>query len=212
MNAPAPDGPPPKPRRASLSAREVRFCQLYAEKGKGHGYECYLDAGFPAKESRGATDVAVHSLLRKPKVGSYIREIREAAAESAKVTIDDLAAGFRRAERADLRRLMGPDGEMLPPSQWPDDVALAISSIEVEELTELQPDPANPRRKKKVAIGLKWKVKLENKTENRKILAQWRRMVGDDKAAAPGAGTQMVIIQGPPTVPHPAPDEPEAAE
>lgn len=176
--------PPP------LSVREIRFCQLWAEKGNATA--AYRDAGFPAATNN-AAHVRAYRLLRKRQVREYIRDIQRAAADAAMVTVEDLARGFRRAERADLRRLMGPDGEMLPPSEWPDDVALAISSIEVEELTEFQPDPENPRRKKKVAVGLKWKVKLENKTEARKVLAQWRRMVGADKADGGGPPDPLVI-------------------
>jgi phage terminase small subunit len=165
--------PPP------LSAREIRFCQLYAETG--NATRSYIDAGFPHANPNAAGFYAFR-LIRKDKIREYIRKIQSDAAEAAQVSIDELAGDFRRATKADLRRLMGPDGEMLPPDQWPDDVALCITRLEVEELTEMQADPDNPRRKKKVAVGTKWKVWLENKTECRKVLAQWKRMLSDEKA------------------------------
>jgi hypothetical protein len=72
--------------------------------------------------------------------------------------VEDLARGFRRVLEADITGILGPDGEVLPPAQWPRELRLCVMRIEVEELTEMQPDPGNPRRKKKVAIGTKWKV------------------------------------------------------
>lgn len=161
------DNPPP------LSLREIRFCQKYAETD--NATRSYLDAGFEPASEHAATEAA-SKLLRKPDIRSYLDKLRADAAEAAQVTVDEVARGFRRAANADVTRLLGPDGEMLPPSQWPEDVRLCIVRMEVEELTEWQ---GEGRGRKKVAIGTKWKVWLENKTECRKVLAQWKRMLAE---------------------------------
>jgi phage terminase small subunit len=177
--------------RPPLTARHVRFCQLWAEKG--NAYQSYLDAGFPPGASRNATDQRVALLLRNPHIVEYVRQIQHDAAHAAGVTLEWLARGFKGAVDADLTRLMGPDGEMLPPSEWPADVRRHIVAVDVEELTEMVPDPDNPRKRKKVAVGTRWKVKLENKTECRKVLATWRRMIGDDKETGKAAPAPLVI-------------------
>lgn len=170
--------PPP------LSSRQIRFCQLYAETE--NATRSYIDAGLKHASAGVASELA-RRLLRKVEVRRYIRQIQRDAADAAGATTEYLARGFRRAVDADVTRLFGPDGEMLPPSEWPEDIRLCITRIEVEELTERVPDPGDPRRKKKVAVGTKWKVWLENKTECRKVLAQWRRMLAPDKGPADGA-------------------------
>jgi phage terminase small subunit len=166
-----------------LSARDVRFCQLWVETG--NGTRSYIDAGFPHANENVAHSGAVR-LLRKDTIRRYIRKIQTEAAEAAGVTVEYLARGFKRAADVDPTRLMGPDGEMLPPSEWPDDVRQCITRFEVEELTERVPDPDRPGRKKKVAVGTRWKVWLENKTECRKVLAQWKRMLAPDKGPKDG--------------------------
>jgi phage terminase small subunit len=166
-----------------LTKREIRFAQGYTEHG--NATRAYREAGYEFA-SDNAAHVAASKLLRNSKVLTYIRKLERAACDAAKITIESLAQGFSRAERADVTKILGPDGEMLPPSQWPESIRLCITRIEVDELTEFQPDPSNPRRKKKVAIGTRWKVWLENKTECRKVLAQWKRMLKGDEGQASG--------------------------
>lgn len=171
--------PPP------LSLREIRFCQHYAETG--NATRSYIDAGYP-HASENSAKVRALRMLRKVTVRQYVRSLQADAADAAQVTTDYIARGFKRAADADVTRLMGPDGEMLPPSEWPEDVRLCITRIEVEELTESAPDPDNPGRKRKVAVGTKWKVWLENKTECRKVLAQWKRMLAPEKGGTEDEG------------------------
>lgn len=180
----------------AISAREVRFAQLLFEHGFKNYAQLYLKAGFPARATPAATDKAARRVVHKRLFRAYIRQIEADAAAAVAVTVEGLARGFKRAAEADVTRLMGPDGEMLPPSQWPEDVRLCITRLEVEELTELQPDPDNPRRKRKVAIGTKWKVWLENKTECRKVLAQWKRMVGADKEDGDEKKPDPLVVGG----------------
>ncbi|MBN9119662.1 MAG: terminase small subunit [Planctomycetes bacterium] len=183
--------PPP------LSAQETRFCQLYAEAGDAT--RAYIDAGL-RHTSEAAAARSARQLLRRLPIRRYIRQLQTDASAAAAVTVEGLARGFQRAADADLTRLLGPDGEMLPPSEWPEDVRLCITRIEVQQLTESRPDPDNPRRKKKVTVGTKWKVWLENKTECRKVLARWTRMLapgkgghdGSEKGAGGGIDLELV--------------------
>lgn len=178
-----------------LSLRQIRFCQLYADTG--NATRSYIDAGFPHANENVAHSGAVR-LLRKDTIRRYIRQIQTDAAEAVGVTVEYLARGFKRAADVDPTRLMGPDGEMLPPSEWPEDVRQCITRFEVEELSERVPDPDRPGKKKKVAVGTRWKVWLENKTECRKVLAQWKRMLAPDKGpkdeGGDGAGLDIELV------------------
>lgn len=176
-----------------LSAREIRFAQLCFEYGLRGRSKAFLEAGFPSKATPNDNESAACYLLRKPQLRQYMRQLEHDAMAAAAVSTEYLARGFKRAVDADVTRLLGPDGEMLPPSEWPEDVRLCVTRMEVEELSEMQPDPDNPRRKKKVAIGTKWKVWLENKTECRKVLAQWKRMIGQDKEDDRGKPDPLVV-------------------
>lgn len=191
----------------ALSAREVRFCRHWVETG--NATQSYASSGLP-HATLAVASVLAFRLLRKVKIREYIRDLQDAAAEAARVGIEELARGFKRATDVDLTQLLGPDGEVLPPDKWPESIRLSVIRIEVEELTEMQADPANPRRKRKVAIGTKWKVWVENKTECRKVLAQWKRMIGHDAdGSAVKDHAPLVIEHGPETVDPPT-HEPEA--
>jgi phage terminase small subunit len=169
-----------KTTKPPLSAREVRFCRHWVETG--NGTRSYIDAGFPHANENVAHSGAVR-LLRKDTIRLFIRKLQADAADAAKVTVDALAAGFKRAVDADLTRLLGPDGEVRPPAEWPTDIRLCITRMEVEEVRERRPDPKNKRKKVEKTVGRRWKVWLENKTECRKILAQWTGMLKDDEPA-----------------------------
>lgn len=157
-----------------LSINDIRFCQHYAEHG--NATEAYKKAGYSnSNASESAVGKAAWVLVRKRKIREYIRELRRQAADAASVTVNLLAQGFKRVGFADRRGVFGPDGCMLPPEFWPDELGSIIAGIEVEDLEEWDDE-----KKEKVKIGRKWKVRFERSMEARKILAQWRGMIGED--------------------------------
>jgi phage terminase small subunit len=179
--------PPP------LCAREVRFCQLYVEHG--NATRAYAEAGFPHKDGRSAA-VLAFKRLRKVKVREFVRGLQHAAADVAQATVEELAQGFRRVATADVTVIFAREGEVFPPSGWPKDFVSAVTSIEVEEVFETR---SVRGKRRKVRAGTRWKVKLENKTEARKVLAQWLGMVGKDKgergnSSAAGVGEPHVQV------------------
>ncbi len=162
-----------------LTAKEVAFCQHLNASDNGNATEAYVKAALP-HQTRNDAGVRAWHLLRKPKIRLYLRRLQEDATAQAMVTVGSLARGFAGAVDADLTQMLGPDGEMLPPNKWPEAIRLAIIRIEADELSERVPDPERPGKMKKVAVGTRWKVWLENKTECRKVLAQWKRMIGSE--------------------------------
>lgn len=165
-----------RPDAAALSAHDIKFCQYYAEHGNRSGTAAYKQAGYPnSTSSDSAVGRAAWFLVRKHKIRLYIREIRQQAADAASVTTDLLAQGFKRVGFADRRGVFGPDGRMLPPAQWPDELGSIIAGIEVEDI-----DGVDPNTGEKVVVGRRWKVKFERSMEARKVLAQWKGMIGAD--------------------------------
>lgn len=187
--------PSPRPKvPSSLSIRQVRFCTLYAERGRGYGYECYLEAGFPPGESRNATDQAVTALLRKPQIKATIRMLREAAADSALATVERIAQGLARIAFADRSDLFDDKGRLLPPRDWPADVAATVERVEVEELFETVSKPGEPKRRE--LSGYTRKVWTADRLGALKVLAQWRRMVGQERADTAKAKADPLVLDG----------------
>jgi phage terminase small subunit len=175
-----------------LTARQIRFCQLYVERG--NATQAYLDAGFPHSR-RTATELACR-LSRSVEIRAYIRDLQHAAADATRATVEELARRFWRAATADVTVIFGREGEVMHPSRWPKEFVSAVTSIEVDERFETRTVKG---KRTKVRVGTRWKVKVENKTEARKVLAQWREMIGQDKGAdgpdgAPGADGPRVRV------------------
>ncbi|WP_439627506.1 terminase small subunit [Gemmata sp.] len=203
------DPPRPTARDADrpLSAREVRFAQFLVEYGPKRGKaKAYLEAGYPPKGSPADTQTAACRVYRKRQVREYVEHLRDVAAQAARVTVEELAALVACFARADVRRLATPTGEFLPMNEWPAEVAIAVESIETQELYEPAPGERGKRRLK----GYTRKVKLVAKMTAAARLMEWKRMLGHDKAPATGPVAPLVVVAGPEAVPPP-PDEPEAA-
>lgn len=175
-----------------LTAQQIRFCQLWVEHGKA--VRAYRDAGFEAADDEVAKKGA-RRLLNRPEVQAYVNELQQVAADAARVTIELVAQSLFRDGWADRRKLFGPDGEVLPPHEWPDDVAATVSSVEVLERTEWQPEPGTKTRKK-VATGLRWRVKTTDPLSARKVLARWLRMTTGQPPPAPAAPPAPLVIGG----------------
>lgn len=72
-------------------------------------------------------------LLANGKVQTRLRELRDEAADRAVVEEADILKSALRAMNADPRLMFDAHEKLLPPSQWPDAIALAVDSFEIRE-------------------------------------------------------------------------------
>lgn len=170
------ESPEPKRRRHKtdpppLSAREIRFCQIWVETG--NGTRSYIDAGFPHGSENSAKVMALR-LLRKVTIREYIRTLQQHASEAAKVTVEELAAAMAGIVRADRRRLYDRRGRILLPHEWPDDVAATVEQVDSDELFEPVPGAKGKKRLK----GYTRKVKTASRVAAAAKLMEWKRMTG----------------------------------
>lgn len=115
-------------------------------------------------------DIAASKLLAKEEVRAAVREYDAFTSAQA---IERRYRTIRQIEfiaTFDQRRLYGDDGELLAVTEWPDDVAAVVSSVEVEELFE-------GTGKERVHIGQLKKVKTWSKVEALRLLAQIQKLV-----------------------------------
>jgi phage terminase small subunit len=128
------------------------------------GKKASLAAGYKSDVSR--------QLLRETEVALAIednlRKRESSITRDAEAVLDELArVGF-----SDLRKAFSPDGGLLPVGEWPEDVARAISSVEVEELFE-------GSGKERQQVGWTKKVKLWPKTEALSLLGKNLKLFTD---------------------------------
>jgi hypothetical protein len=117
-------------KRKGLTELEERFCLKYFENG-GNGTRAVLDAGYKQTEHAAAT--TANRLLKKAEIDARLAELRAAQQQRVENNADDIIRELKRMGYSDLRGLLDDNGAVLPPKQWPDDLARAVASIKVRE-------------------------------------------------------------------------------
>ncbi len=171
-----------------LSFREVRFANAYLELG--NATQAARHAGYDSSSEAGLRFLA-HKLLTKPNVGEYIRTALDQYLDAEKVTTPRIAQALAREAFADRTAVFDADGAVLPPAEWPAEVAAILVGYEVTE-------SINPRTGAVAARRVK--LKFADPLKALKTLAVWRGMIGA-KAVANGVtgvagGSVTVILEG----------------
>lgn len=76
-----------------------------------------------------------HRLLKHVEVGRLIQAAGKEREQRTGITADRVLAELHRLAFSDIRKLYKDDGTLLNPKDWPDDIALAVSGVEVIEKT-----------------------------------------------------------------------------
>jgi phage terminase small subunit len=181
--------PPP------LTVKQIKFCQLWVETG--NALRSYIEAGLPAKNDNTAGNLSF-TLLKNTKVREYIRELQRVAADAARITVERIAAGMANIATADRRKLFDKRGRILPPDQWPDDVADTIEGIESEEIFEnvSEDETGKKIKRRKELKGYARKVKTASRMQAWAKLAEWKRMLGTDKTEPEKGKAEQLVVGG----------------
>lgn len=165
-----------RPDADALSVSDVRFCQHYARHG--NAAEAYRQAGYRNSDSTpAAVWHAAHDTLRKAKVRTYVRQLRQEACDAAQITVDRLAGRLAAAAFADRTAVFAADGSVRPPHEWPAELRAIVAGVEAV------PTDA----------GVRYKVRFERSTDALRVLAQWRGMIGADAAVKDLADSLKVL-------------------
>lgn len=126
--------------------------ELFAQ-GLARGVDAdkaYVEAGYKKNRHNASR------LANTPAIKERVAELMGAAAELTTMTLAQALEALARIARSDPRAVFDENGGLRAMSEWPDDVALAISSIETDELFE-------GRGKDKKRLGVTRKVRFWDK-------------------------------------------------
>lgn len=120
--------------KAEVAKRRALFKEAYISNG-GNGSEAAISAGFAPNSAK----VTAARLLTDANFVAEINERRAAAVakaqENTDLTIDGVLRELHSVVHSDLRKAFDPKtGALLPPNQWPDDLARAMCSVKVVEM------------------------------------------------------------------------------
>lgn len=159
--------------KPELSHKELVFAQKYVELGSAASAYRFLypDCADSTSFQQGS------KYLRKPHVRAKIREIQQQAVIEQDITIRKIARAFSQEAFADRTAVYADDGTIKPIAEWPDELRNLIVSVKCHKDT-----------------GKIIEVKFERSHDAKKILAQWRGMIGSDLAVISEPG----VIELPP--------------
>lgn len=145
-----------------LSLLEEAFCVAYVAKGYKVTAAALEAFGSPTK---GAARIRGWKMLKRPEIQARIRELHDQALTVKQMSSERVLTELAHIAKSDPRRLFDAQGKLLDPSQWPDDIAACIASIETEELFDGQGE-------EREQIGWTKKVRFWSKPEALKLLGE----------------------------------------
>ena len=113
-----------------------------------------------------------HDTLNNPVVAAEVQRHMDARAERVGVNSETVLRELLKIAMTDIRKLYSESGSLLPPQEWPDDVAKSVSAVEIEDLF----DGYGEEREQ---IGYTKKVKLWDKTKALELLGRHLKLFTD---------------------------------
>ena len=137
--------------RQAVAHRRMLFVEAYIANGN-NATEAAKQASY--KETGAHTQGP--RLLKDDEVRKILAQRQAEIAKKFALTAENVIAELSKIVHADMRKLFTEDGKLLPMDQWPEDIASAISSVEIDELFA-------GRGNQREQIGFTKKLKLWDK-------------------------------------------------
>lgn len=154
-----------KTKTKRFSELEERFIQEYMKDL--NGTQAVHRAGYNMTD--GAAAVQANALLRRPNVRKKLETLMEKRAKKAEIKAEEVLKELKILGHSDVRGLFDDSGCIKPTSQWPDELAKAVASIEVFE--EFQ-----GRGNDREFIGYTKKVKFWDKPKALELMGKHKKL------------------------------------
>lgn len=116
-----------------LTPKQEEFARWVVKLGnQGLAYRKAYDA---SNMSQHHIDNEAWELMKSPEIARRVAELRDRSLKQFDMEVAEIALGLKRIARADLRQAFDPStGALLPIAEMPEDIMMAMSSIEVVEM------------------------------------------------------------------------------
>lgn len=149
-----------------LTPKQQRFVDEYLIDL--NATQAAIRAGYSEKTARSQGQ----RLLTDDDIAAAIQRAQDERAERTGIDAERVLQELGRIGFSDIRALFTPAGNLLPPEDWPDSIAAAVSSVEVvtrglngesHEETDGQPHGGALKRNRGTAVEYVHKIKLWDK-------------------------------------------------
>lgn len=122
--------PKKKPSKMTTDERYKLFASEYVVDF--NGTQAAIRAGY----AKNGAAVTASRHLRNPKIQQYVQEAIEKRQQKAEINAQWVLEKLVTHATADVRQILDPMGNVLPPDEWPDDVAQVIGGMDINMLTD----------------------------------------------------------------------------
>jgi hypothetical protein len=155
---------------AKLTLPRKRFCDTWLTNGQ-NGTQAYLFVFNTTNPSSAA--VGASRLMQRPDVRAYIDLMRQYSSEEVlnhlTVTKQRILDEESKLAFIDVRRMFDTEGEFLPPAMWPEEIARAVSGLDIDQQWDTETG--------------KWKYKYKIKLNDKgRALGRLETVMGMNKA------------------------------
>jgi phage terminase small subunit len=147
------------PVKHGLNDKQRMFCHEYMVDM--NATQAAARAGYSKKT---ANQIGAR-LLAHVGVQDYLQSLQIERGTRLNLKADDVLLELLRLAKTDLRKAYGPDGNLLPVHEIPEDIARAISGIEIEKVFDYEGGH-------KVQTGTVQKVKFWDKVKSLELLGK----------------------------------------
>lgn len=168
----------PLPKKQPTGAawkQQRKFCEEYLVDLNGAA--AAVRAGYSPKTAKNSAS----RLLAYPYINDYITKKREKVIEKLEISRERILAEYAKIGFADVREMFDDRGALIPVKDLNDNIAGAITSIEVEDGTERNP-------------AVTTKVKLSDKKAALDALFKHLGFAAPDKVEHTGADGQPLEV------------------
>lgn len=157
-----------------LSERHLRFIDEYVKDC--NGTEAYLRAGY--KVTRKSAGVLASGLLAnaqiRDKIDQRLQKIRDSREKESEAFLKHTMA----VATSDIRQAFDQEGNLLPVHLWPDELALAVSGLDVETIRRAGEGDDDAQEK------IVKKLRLWNKPQALDLLGRFAGVLSANKETA----------------------------
>lgn len=136
----------------ALTAKQEKFCNEYLIDL--NATQAAIRAGYSPKT---ANRIASEN-LSKPVIQEYIQTNRSSLQQKVGITVERVLNEYAKIAFSDIRNLFDENSRLLPVKDIPDEIAAALSSVEVDQLWAMGMDGREE-------VGETKKVKVWDKTK-----------------------------------------------
>lgn len=148
---------------AGLTDKQLAFCAEYLVDL--NATQAAIRAGYSKKTAKSTG----FQNMERPEIRVEIQKLMDDRSQRTEITSDAVIREVARLAFSDVRKLFDENGAMLPIDKWPDGMAAAIASVEVDELFE-------GFGENRIQVGYTKKVKIWDKPKSLEMLGKHLRL------------------------------------